>query len=370
MGASKIPRSAVTPARLARMSAVRGARNQALQLVDQTNKAGRLLADGKNEDALHQFRVALRRLRTFLRGYASHLSVTKKIRSILRRLAKRTNAARDLEVSISWLKEQRPALNARERIGLDLLLENLERHRDKAYESIRDRVLKEWRPIEGELTKFLSGRFKDQPVIHTFAQASAELASEYSYELEMGLSRLERQQNQKMAHQARIRGKRLRYLLEPMRRTVPGVQGALTALKRLQDDLGLLNDSGVLLEQLSEAAEVFSAKRVQRLLDLATKDNPNRARIHSEMRDDALPGLLALARRAKIRRQQALLKVMENHVLARATIIDRVRQVATRLGGHTNRPSRTQAKKIPQRQTRRKVTTRVRRSRAARPRSR
>ena len=351
------------------MSAGKGARNQALQLVDRTNKAGRLLAEGRNEDAVHQFRVALRRLRTFLRGYASHLSVTKKIRGTLRRMAKRTNAARDLEVSISWLKEQRPALNARERIGLDLLVQDLERHRDTAYESIRDRVLKEWTSIEQELTKFLSGTFKDEPVIHTFAQASADLASEYSYELEMNLSLLERQQKQKVAHRARIRGKRLRYLLEPMRRTVPGVQSAVTALKRLQDDLGLLNDSGVLLQQLSKAAEVFSAKRVQRLLDLATKDNPNRARIRSEMHDDALPGLLALARHAKIRREQALLKVMENHVLARATIIDRVRQVATRLGDQTNRASRTQAKKIPQRQTRRKVTTNARRSRAARPRS-
>ena len=351
------------------MSAGKGARNQALQFVDRTNKAGRLLAEGRNEDAVHQFRVALRRLRTFLRGYASHLSVTKKIRGTLRRLAKRTNAARDLEVSISWLKEQRPALNARERIGLDLLVQDLERHRDAAYESIRDRVLKEWTSIEQELTKFLSGTFKDEPVIHTFAQASADLASEYSYELEMNLSLLERQQKQKVAHRARIRGKRLRYLLEPMRRTVPGVQSAVTALKRLQDDLGLLNDSGVLLQQLSKAAEVFSAKRVQRLLDLATKDNPNRARIRSETHDDALPGLLALARRAKIRREQALLKVMENHVLARAKIIDRVRHVATRLGDQTNRPSRTPAKKIPQRQTRRKVTTRTRRSRAARPRS-
>jgi CHAD domain-containing protein len=351
------------------MSAVRGARIQALQLVDRTNKAGRLLADGKDEDALHQFRVALRRLRTFLRGYASHLSVTKKIRGTLRRLARRTNAARDLEVSISWLKEQRPALKVRERIGLDLLLQDLERHRDKAYASIRERVLKEWRPVERELKKFLSGTVKDQPVIQTFAQTSAELASEYSYELEMGLSLLERQQKQRVAHRARIRGKRLRYLLEPMGRTVPGVQSALTALKRLQDDLGLLNDSGVLLEKLSEAAEAFSAKRVQRLLDLATNDNPNRARISSEMHDDALPGLLALARRAKIRREQALLKVMENHVLGRATIIDLVRQVATRLGDQTNRPSRPQAKKIPQRQTRRKVTTRARRSRAARPRS-
>lgn len=350
------------------MSAVRGARNQALQLVDQTNKAGRLLADGKGEDALHDFRVALRRLRTFLRGYAPYLSVTNKMRGTLRQLAKRTNAARDFEVSISWLKEQRPGLNARERIGLDLLLEDLEHQRDKAYTDIRDRVLKEWRPIERELKKFLSDTVKDQSVIHTFAQASAELASEYSYELEMGLSRLERRQKQKLAHRARIRGKRLRYLLEPMRRTVPGVQSALTALTRLQDDLGLLNDSGVLLGQLSKAAEAFSAKRVRRLLDLATKDNPNRAQIRSEMHDDALPGLLALARRAKIRRERALLKAMENHVLGRATIIDRVRQVATRLGDQTNRPSRPQAKNIPPRQTRRKITTRARRSRVARPR--
>lgn len=341
------------------MSAVRGARTQALQLVGRINSASRLLADGKDEDALHQFRVALRRLRTFLRAYDPYLTITKKMQSTLRRLAKRTNAARDLEVSIAWLKTQRPDLSVRERLGLDLLLEDLERLCDETYKGVRDRVLQEWKPIERELTRSLKSTVKDGVVIQTFAEASAELVREYSYRLEMGLSQLERWQTQEVAHRARIRGKRLRYLLEPVRPTVPSVQSALTALKRLQDDLGLLNDLTVILGRLSQAAESFSAKRAQRLLDLATQGKSTRARLDSEMRDDALPGLLALARRAKIRREQTLLKVMQDHVLARATIIDCVRRVVIRLADRAKRPSRTPAKKIPQRQTRRKVTTRT-----------
>lgn len=348
------------------MSAGKGARNQALRLVDRTNKAGRLLVDGKNKEALHQFRVALRRLRTFLRGYDPYLPLTKKMRAALRRIAKRTNAARDLEVSISWLKRQRRDLNARERIGLQLLLAELERERDKAYLGIRERVLKEWRPIAKEIGRLLRATGKDEPTMQSFAQASAELASEHNYRLEMSLSRLERRQNQKAAHRARIRGKRLRYLLEPICHMAPGVQGALAALKRLQDDLGSLNDSAVLLEQLSKATQSFSARRAQRLLDLATQNKPDHTRLSTEMRDDALPGLLALARRAKIRQQQVLLKVMENHVLARATIIDRVRQVVIRLANQTDHLSKTQANKIPPRQTPRNVSTKARRSRVAR----
>ncbi len=366
MGASKIPTSAITPGRLLRMSAGKGARAQALRLVDRTNKAGRLLAEGKNREALHQFRVALRRLRTFLRGYDPYLPITKKIRAVLRRIAKRTNAARDLEVSISWLKQQRRDLNARERIGLQLLLQELERQRDKAYLGIRERVLKEWGPIAKELARLLRARGKDEPAMQSFAQVSAELASEHNYRLEMSLSRLERRPNQKVAHRARIRGKRLRYLLEPICHTVPGVQGALAALKRLQDDLVALNDSAVLLEQLSEATESFSARRAQRLLKLATQNKPDHTQLSTEMRDDALPGLLALAGRAKIRREKVLLKVMENHVLARATIIDRIRQVVTRLVNQTDHPPKTQANKIAPRQTRRKVSTKARRSRTAR----
>ncbi len=347
------------------MPAVRGARTQALQLVGRISSASRLLAEGKDEDALHQFRVALRRSRTFLRAYAPYLPITRKMQNTLRRLAKRTNAARDLEVSIAWLKAQRSDLSVRERLGLDLLLEDLERHRDETYRVIRNRVLLEWRPVERELTRLLKSTVKDGAVIQTFAEASAELIREYSYRLEMGLSQLERWQTQKVAHRARIRGKRLRYLLEPIRPTVPSVQNVLTTLKRLQDDLGLLNDLTVILERLSQAAESFSAKRAQRLLAIATQNKSTRARLDSEMRDDALPGLLALAHRAKIRREQTLLKVMQDHVLARATLIDRVRRVVIRLADQTKRPSRTPAKKIPQRQTRRKVTTRARGPRPA-----
>ena len=59
------------------------------------------------EDALHDFRVALRRLRTWLRAFGSELDDTVGRGTLrrLRRLSRRTGRARDLEVQLRWLTQ-------------------------------------------------------------------------------------------------------------------------------------------------------------------------------------------------------------------------------------------------------------------------
>jgi len=55
--------------------------------------------------ALHDFRVALRRLRANQRAYRDQIGAKQDKR--LRRLAHATNAARDREVQLDWLRLQR-----------------------------------------------------------------------------------------------------------------------------------------------------------------------------------------------------------------------------------------------------------------------
>ncbi|RLA10791.1 MAG: hypothetical protein DRQ60_10765, partial [Gammaproteobacteria bacterium] len=67
--------------------------------------AEKVLREG-GEDGLHQFRVALRRLRTLLRAYRPQFDPGMKIRGQLSTLASSTNQARDLEVLVGWIESE------------------------------------------------------------------------------------------------------------------------------------------------------------------------------------------------------------------------------------------------------------------------
>ena len=64
------------------------------------------LGEGDDE-ALHDFRVSLRRLRSIIRAYRPFLKGSKprKLRKRLGALASSTNVARDAEVQIVWLEK-------------------------------------------------------------------------------------------------------------------------------------------------------------------------------------------------------------------------------------------------------------------------
>ena len=86
---------------------------------------------------------------------------------------------------------------------------------------------------------------------------SAALAGkirEQAGSLEASLSRVETDDDALLAHRARIEGKRLRYLLEPIRGTAGIAAGRATGrLKRLQNLLGDLNDANLAAAAVKEA---------------------------------------------------------------------------------------------------------------------
>src|SRR5262245_55725755 len=90
------------------------------------------------ETGLHDLRVSLRRLRSWLRAYRPEVDDTlrNKTRRRLNRLAKATNAARDAEVALGWIVEQRD-FSSRERVGVKYIVERLERERDESISTVR-----------------------------------------------------------------------------------------------------------------------------------------------------------------------------------------------------------------------------------------
>src|SRR5438105_11117070 len=102
------------------LPAEEAARLIALSLLDRSAAAAARMADPSDPQALHDFRVATRRLVACLEAYRPEIdgSVSSRSRRRLRRLARVTTRSRDLEVHLTWDRQQEGDLTARQRVGL------------------------------------------------------------------------------------------------------------------------------------------------------------------------------------------------------------------------------------------------------------
>ena len=129
------------------------ARLLALSFLQAATEARQRLEDARDREALHDFRVALRRLRSCLRAYGPHLreSVSKKRRRRLRDLAAATGASRDAEVHLAWLHEQRSTLRPRERPGVSWLIGRLTEQKQQADVALRREVAADFERVKRQL---------------------------------------------------------------------------------------------------------------------------------------------------------------------------------------------------------------------------
>lgn len=287
---------------LLRLGAGAGARLGALERIAAVDAACRRLDEQGDDEVLHDFRVAVRRLRTYLSAYGAYLPVGKKVEAGLRELAKATNAARDAEVAAAWLRDRRAGLTRRQRVAADGLLMDLDQECRHGYEAARGRLPTRWRALEAKLRKRLAGKagtgHGGEP---DYAQVSGALVAELGEALDRGLRRLEVRWDDKVAHRTRIKGKRLRYVLEEFGACVTGAEGAVASLKGLQDALGEINDSRVFVQRVAVSGEAAAARRARRLLELAAGGEVDPSVLRASRWLDPLPGLIALVELARER---------------------------------------------------------------------
>lgn len=259
------------PTDLLDRSADEASRLLALSYLDEAALAERRLADRLDTEALHDFRVALRRLRSCTRAYRTELqgSVSKRMRRRLRKLTLATNAGRDAEVRLGWLRNQAGRLGPEHTEGLAWLIGRLEGRRFDTLETVTldvgrrfKKVAARFRPRLGILRIEVGrGRASARP---TLRQVTAELILRHAAELGENLKAVRTQENMQEAHQARIAAKRLRYLLEPLVRRAAGTKGLTTQLKGLQDVLGHLHDLHVMSEEIASSFMALSQSQPQR----------------------------------------------------------------------------------------------------------
>ena len=197
-----------------RESTDRSVRLVALGHLADANAAHARLASESDDEALHDFRVALRRLRSWERAFRPYLrdDLGKKLRRRLRDLAHDTGDSRDLEVHLAWLADQRRSLGRRQRAGLDWLVSEMKDRKADADRALEKDVDGRFTRLETRLARALEsyrerirlrkdGRAAPVPV---FGEALAPRVRTQARDLERHLGHVRTERDVREGHEARI----------------------------------------------------------------------------------------------------------------------------------------------------------------------
>lgn len=287
--------------------------------------ARRRLGSPEDSEALHDFRVALRRLRSVLQDWRRHTSDTIPGRYLrhLRRLARATGPSRDLEVRLGLCDRFSADLPPDSQPGIAWLRTHLSGLRHAADQRSAAAVAEGMPGVEGDLAARLEryrveldlADYRPQP---STALVLAALLEEARDRVERRLALVHGIDDQVPAHRARIAVKRLRYLLEPFRRELPGAREVVATLVQVQDLLGDYRDASGL------------ATEVENLLAAHPAPEPLQVRAHAE--PDERAGLAALASRLRLQATEEFTQVRADWLEGRATaMLADARRLAERL---------------------------------------
>lgn len=225
----------------------------ALRFLDEAASGAIRLNDPSDAEALHDFRVGMRRLRSVLGAYRNEFrgSAGKRWRRRLRAIASLTSEGRDAEVQVEWLRGEIARMR-RHRRGAASVLRRLEERMDDAYAEVRGDVMQAFGRSEIKLRQRLRylPKLDDEPPGATFAVVTGSLVRVLLRELWELTTEIQSPDDERQIHDARIVAKRLRYVLEPIQHEIKAGKRLIKSMKRLQDVLGELHDAQVMSEAL------------------------------------------------------------------------------------------------------------------------
>jgi CHAD domain-containing protein/CYTH domain-containing protein len=290
-------------------TAPRSARLVALSLIEALAHERERLGAGKDSETLHDFRVALRRVRSWLRALEPWLegSLPDACMRRLRRMARESNAGRDAEVFLSWLATTDGQLSVRDRRAVTWLIERFQRQEREAESELESRLKRDFQRTRDRLEERLA-IYRVEAHVHAgvreplFSAVIAALLRELAEDLRRRLKRVRTVDDIAESHQARIAGKRLRYLLEPIAQQVAAGPALLAQLRSLQDTLGELHDAHVWLLVLRHVVAELAMEEGRRMASaLTTNPKPKKRTDKGPPRS----GLIALARLAHERAESS-----------------------------------------------------------------
>ncbi len=256
------------PSNLLDRSAEEASRLVSLSYLDQIDSAHVRLGDQLDQEALHDFRVGIRRLRSAIRAYRAELegSLTGKMRRRLRDLARATNDGRDVEVQLAWLGKQAQLLGPDDIPGFYWLAGRLEDRKQKTHDRAVADMARRYekaslrlRRALGTLRIELQTGQGQRPT--TFREVTGALAQRQVQRLRDDIGRIQGADDAEQAHRTRISLKRLRYLVEPISRGNRRASALVRRLKEAQDLLGEHHDMQVFAAAIASFREAVSASK-------------------------------------------------------------------------------------------------------------
>jgi len=261
--------------------------------------------DTDSADALHDLRVGLRRLRSWLRAFRPELddTVRGKTRRRLRDLTHATNAARDIEVWLEWIAAQTglsPRAKSGQRSVVKWLRLDGDRQRRRAMKRIHNRLPSLLAALEGELSTYTAsvpaeGAGAAEP---TMADAMVELIRGHHQRFVRRTDRVRSTTDVGAIHRCRIAAKRLRYLLEALDE-FPQATAATEQLVALQDWLGTVRDLRLFVDRIVERIGVIGMIEARRRAAKALHVDTDTDEAPSSSLARVRPGMLVLAKRAR-----------------------------------------------------------------------
>ena len=292
------------------------ARRLALKALSAARAAERRLDDRSDPEALHDFRVAIRRLRSLLRAYKPQLesSVRKKDRARLRELQQATGGAREADVALEWLTKQQRDLAPEHLTGLNWLSATLLARRRECSQALDEELRQAFTRTAEKMEERLAIMRREQNLLAerphvSFARTLANLTEAHATDLLVQLGQIARMDDAEALHNARIKSKRLRYLLEPVRAYVGEAQAVVKKTKRLQELLGDLNDVHVLMDEIDQAFDEALTQKAGRIRDSLGRGDIDRARRDATMSEWI--GLVELYSRLEGERRELIGKIRD-----------------------------------------------------------
>lgn len=234
------------------------------------------VAETLDADAVHDMRVATRRLRAALKLFDG--AGGRELDRRVKRLQDALGDVRDVQVQLAWLATCQRRLHHRERPRMRAWITSPLRRREAALRA----ALRAWgAQTAGEVEEAAAqigrrrrlGGKRSRKVLDRRAQRLAKLAREVRDDPDPAA-----------AHALRISAKKLRYTAELLEPAFPDVAGPLlAALVPLQEKLGELHDADVRIARLGRLARrgaVLDRRAAARLLDVVV---PQRQRLASAL---------------------------------------------------------------------------------------
>jgi len=238
----------------------------AIAMIDEARDAAITLLHARDDDpdAVHDFRVAVRRLRSWLQLWDGELDVgvSRKQRRRIRDLAHATGPARDLQVHLEWLRGEEASATGRALADVEQAIAELMARRPDAMNDVRG-AAEQFITLHAKLSRRLSRRgaaLDDSEHGATFGVALAEQVESTANAFRDRLAAVRGASRDEELHRARIAAKRLRYLVERAEDAVVGVSAMVRDLKQFQDLAGDAHDVHVFSKELRGIFRKFGAR--------------------------------------------------------------------------------------------------------------